>query len=294
MEEQNHTERQLKGYKVIVIVLAVVLAALTIFTIPRISRDRAVKDMLTEQRDTLMNQLSTMIVDFDELQTENDTINANLLIERHRADSLMTRMQQERNWSASRVRELQRELGSLRMVMQGYVRQIDSLNTLATRLANENVEIRREVNTERLRADMAEERVEELDVQVRRGAVILARGIRLLALNNNDREMSRASRSSRLRTDFTLSANELSQPGPRDVYVRIVGPDGYVMADAAGSTFEADGERMSYSAMRTVDYQNTDLPVSVYYNGGGIVSGTYSVAVYLDGQSIGSSEIVLR
>jgi len=294
MEEHDRTEKQLKGYKVIVIVLAVVLAALTFFYFSQVGTLRDSRAILTEQRDTLMNQLSTMIVDFDELQTENDTINANLLVERHRADSLMTRMQQERNWSATRVRELQRELGSLRLVMQGYVRQIDSLNTLATRLANENVEIRREVNTERLRADMAEERVEELDVQVRRGAVILARGIRLLALNNNDREMSRASRSTRLRTDFTLSANELATPGSRDIYVRIVGPDGYVLADAAGSTFEAEGERMSYSAMRTVDYQNADLPVSVYYNGGGIVSGTYSVTVYLDGQSIGNSEIVLR
>jgi hypothetical protein len=294
MEEQNQTEKQLKGYKVIVIVLAVVLAALTFFYVSQIGTLRDSRAIVTEQRDTLMSQLSTMIVDFDQLQTENDTINASLQIERHRDDSLMQRMQQERNWNAARVRDLQKELGSLRLVMQGYVRQIDSLNTLATTLANENVQIRREINTERLRADMAEERADELDVKVRRGAVILARGIRLLALNNNDREMTRASRSSRLRTDFTLTANELAQPGPRDVYVRIVGPDGYVMADAANSTFEADGERMSYSAMRTVDYQNVDLPVSVYYNGGGIVTGTYAVTVYLDGQVIGSNEIILK
>jgi hypothetical protein len=294
MEEQNQTEKQLKGYKVIVIVLAVVLAALTFFYVSQIGTLKDSRAIVTEQRDTLMSQLSTMIVDFDQLQTENDTINASLQIERHRADSLMQRMQQERNWNAARVRDLQRELGSLRLVMQGYVRQIDSLNTLATTLANENVQIRREINTERLRADMAEERADELDVKVRRGAVIIARGIRLLALNNNDREMTRASRSSRLRTDFTLTANELAQPGTRDVYVRIIGPDGYVMADAANSTFEADGERMSYSAMRTVDYQNADLPVSVYYNGGGIVAGTYAVTVYLDGQVIGSNEIILK
>lgn len=294
MEEQNQTEKRVKGYKVIVIVLAVVLAALTFLYISQVRTLKDSRAIVTEQRDTLMNQLSTLIGNYDELQTENDTINANLAVERHRADSLMQRMQQERNWNAARVRELQKELGSLRLVMQGYVRQIDSLNTLATTLANENVQIRREINTERLRADMAEERAEELDVKVRKGAVILARGIRLLALNNNDREMTRASRSTRLRTDFTLTANELAQPGSRDVFVRIIGPDGYVMADAANATFEADGERMSYSAMRTVDYQNVDLPVSVYYNGGGIVSGTYSVTVYLDGQVIGSNEIILK
>jgi hypothetical protein len=279
---------------VIVIVLAVLLAASTVFNISRTKKDKDTKAILTEQRDTLMSQLSTLIGDFDQLQTENDTINANLVIERQRADSLMQRMQQERNWNAARVRDLQKELGSLRLVMQGYVRQIDSLNTLATTLANENVQIRREINTERLRADMAEERAEELDVKVRKGAVILARGIRLVALNNNDREMTRASRSTRLRTDFTLTANELAQPGARDVFVRIIGPDGYVMADATGTTFEADGERMSYSAKRPIDYQNTDLPVNVFYDGGGIVAGKYSVTVYLDGQAIGSNEIILK
>jgi hypothetical protein len=165
---------------------------------------------------------------------------------------------------------------------------------LANKLANENVEYRRQVNTERRRADMAEEMVQELDVKVRRGSLILARNIMLVALNNNNKEVTRANRAARLRTDFVLTANELAQPGERTVYVRIIGPDGYVLANSSNATFEADGERMTYSASRTIDYQNQDLDVYVYYNGGGIAAGKHSVSVYLDGQLIGSNEIILK
>lgn len=292
--EQNPEEKRLKGYKVIVIVLAVVLAALTVMYVLQIGTLKENHAFMTEQRDTLASRLTDMMIDFDDLQTENDTINANLEMERVKADSLMDRLKQERSWNASKIRQYEKELGSLRQIMQGYVRQIDSLNTLAQSLANENVQIRRQINTERMRADMAEERAQELDVKVRKGAVILARNIQLLALNNNDKEVTRANRAARLRTDFVLTANELAQPGSREIYVRIIGPDGYVLANASNASFEADGERLSYSASRTVDYQNRDLPVNVYYNGGGIVAGKYSVAVYLDGQLIGSNEIILK
>lgn len=292
--EQNPTEKRLKGYKVIVLVLAIVLAALTVMYILQIGTLRENRDFMTAQRDTLASRLSTMMVDFDDLQTENDTINANLETERLRADSLMGRMQQERNWNAAKVRQYEKELGSLRQIMQGYVRQIDSLNTLAQNLTQENVRIRGQINTERLRADMAEERASELDVKVRRGAMILARNIQLLALNNNDREVTRANRASRLRTDFVLTANELAQPGDRTVYVRITGPDGYVLANSSNATFEADGDRLTYSASRTVDYQNQDLAVNIYYNGGGIVAGDFTVEVYMDGTLIGNNKIILR
>lgn len=294
MEEQNQTDKTLKGYKIIIIILAVVLAALTFFYFTQVRMLRGSEEELTVQRDTLVSRLSTMMTDFDALQTENDTINKNLDTERMRADSLMTRLKQERSWSYAKVKKYEQQLGILRSIMQGYVKQIDSLNTVNRALASENVEYRKQASTLRLRAETAEERADELDVKVRKGSVILARNINLIAINNSDKEVTRANRASRLRTDFMLTANELAVPGNREVYVRIIGPDGYVLANASNASFECDGERLTYSASRNVDYQNQDLHVNVFYNGGGIVKGKYAVSVYMDGRLIGSNEIILK
>lgn len=45
----------------------------------------------------------------------------------------------------------------MRTVMEGYIHQIDSLNTLNQKLVNENITYRKEITSARLRADMAEE-----------------------------------------------------------------------------------------------------------------------------------------
>ena len=59
-------------------------------------------------------------------------------------------------------------------------------------------------------------------------------------------------------------------------------------------TFEFEGERMSYSAMREVDYQNQDLAVGIYYNSSGLTTGTYRIELYCDGRHIGEAQIAMR
>ena len=142
--------------------------------------------------------------------------------------------------------------------------------------------------------ELAEEKAAELDNKVRVGAVIRARDIRLSALNANSKPVSRIKNAARLRVDFVLTANELATPGEKTVYVRITSPDGYVLTTEAMPTFDFEGERLSYSAMREVDYQNQDLEVGIYYNSTGFAAGAYTVQLFCDGRLIGTSQIAMR
>ena len=58
--------------------------------------------------------------------------------------------------------------------------------------------------------------------------------------------------------------------------------------------FEFEGERLSYSASRDVDYQNEDLNIGIFYTGSGFTAGTYQVQIYCDGFLIGSTELPMR
>jgi hypothetical protein len=106
--------------------------------------------------------------------------------------------------------------------------------------------------------------------------------------------VSRIKNAARLRVDFVLTANELATPGAKTVYVRITSPDGYVLTTEAMPTFDFEGERLSYSAMREVDYQNQDLEVGIYYNSTGFAAGAYTVQLFCDGRLIGTSQIAMR
>ena len=289
-DDQMPDNKAVRGYRIVIIILAVILVALSALYFRIHRQQQAEYVLLEEDRDKIQNDLDSLIVSFDDLKIQNDSIAANL----DEANKLMEQLKNERRLNYAKIRAYEKEVGTLRTVMQGYIRQIDSLNTLNKKLINENVTYRKEISSAKLRAEMAEEKAAELDNKVRVGAVIRARDIRLSALNANSKPVSRIKNAARLRVDFVLTANELATPGEKTVYVRITSPDGYVLTTEAMPTFDFEGERLSYSAMREVDYQNQDLEVGIYYNSTGFAAGAYTVQLFCDGRLIGTSQIAMR
>ena len=288
-------QNSIRGYRIVIIILSVILAALSVLYFSIHRQQMRDNELLQADRDSIQSDLGRLMTDYDNLQISNDSISANLTIERERADSLMTRLKKERSWNLAKIKQYEKEVGTLRSIMKSYVRQIDSLNTLNKKLIKENVSYRKEISSANLRAEMAEEKAAELDNKVRIGAVLRARDISLTALNVNSREVTRVKNASRLRVDFVLSANELAEPGNKAIYVRITSPDGYVLTTEEMPTFEFEGERLSYSAMREVEYDNTkDLDVGIFYTSKGFTAGTYRIQLYCEGRLIGQAEIAMR
>ncbi len=288
-------QNSIRGYRIVIIILSVILVALSALYYGIHRQQMRDNELLQADRDSIQSDLGRLMTDYDNLQISNDSISANLTIERERADSLMTRFKKERSWNLAKIKQYEKEVGTLRSIMKSYVRQIDSLNTLNKKLIKENVSYRKEISSANLRAEMAEEKAAELDNKVRIGAVLRARDISLTALNVNSREVTRVKNASRLRVDFVLSANELAEPGNKAIYVRITSPDGYVLTTEEMPTFEFEGERLSYSAMREVEYDNTkDLDVGIFYTSKGFTAGTYRIQLYCEGRLIGQAEIAMR
>ena len=291
-DPRKGANKSILGYRIVIIILAVILAAITVLYYNIHRQQQADYDLLVIDRDSIQNNLSDLMQDFDDLQLSNDTLSLQMGIERQRADSLMQRLKQERSWSLAKIKQYEKEVGTLRTIMRGYLHQIDSLNTLNKKLIDENVSYRKEITTAQMRAEMAEEKAQELNNKVRQGSVINARGIRMVALNARSKEVSRIKNAERLRVDFTLTANALATPGEKTIYVRILSPDGYVLSSESVPTFEFEGERLSYSASRDVDYQNEDLNIGIFYTGSGFTAGTYQVLIYCVGVLVGSIALI--
>jgi len=289
---RQRDNKSMKGLKIMIIILAVILGGLSVMYFLQV---RNMREDFAVEKELLTDRLTELLGDYDNLLVENDTISRNLETEKFRTDSLLQRLQSERNLSYAKIRDYENQIGYMRTVMEGYIHQIDSLDRINHRLAGDNVSLRTNLAQTQRRADMAEEKASEQDIQLRRGAVVRAREIALIPLNRNDNVVSRARQAAYMRVDLVLVGNELARPGERNVYARIIGPDGYVITESSGSVFDFEGDKITYSAVRhDVDYQNGDTPVSIYYNGGGITAGNYAVSIYMDGHMIGSTEIILK
>ena len=289
-EEQQVDNKAVRGYRIVIIILAVILVALSVVYFNMHREQAAEYALLEEDRTKIQGDLDSLIVSFDDLKIQNDSIAASL----EEANQIMEQLKNERRLNYAKIRAYEKEVGTLRTVMQGYIRQIDSLNNINQKLTKENVSYKKQISTEKLRAEMAEERAAELNNKVRAGAVIRARSITLKTLNNKGKEVTRVKMAARLYVDFALSANDLAEPGNRPVYVCITSPEGYLIANADAATFSFEGEPKVYSAMREVDYDCSDLGVGIYVNGNGFTAGTYHVEIYVDGRLAGANDIALR
>lgn len=289
-DRQETDNKAVRGYRIVIIILAVILVALSLLYFNIHRQQQAEYVLLEQDRNKIQGDLDSLIVSFDDLKIQNDSIAANL----EEANKLMDQLKNERRLNYAKIRAYEKEVGTLRTVMQGYIRQIDSLNTLNKKLVRENISYKKEISTAQLRAEMAEERAEELNNKVRVGSVIRARNITMAALNAKSKEITRVKNAARLSVNFVLAGNELAEPGAKTVYVCITSPDGYVLSTPDAASFSFEGEPKIYSAQRDVDYQNDDLPVKIFYNGSGFTAGTYRVELYTEGRLIGQADVAMR
>lgn len=290
VQVDDSAQKSIRGYRVVIVLLAVILAGISLLYFNLNRQQQHDYELLKIDRDSIQSNLSHLITEYDSLKFANDTIAANL----EKANEMMEQLKRERRWNYAKIKEYEREVGTLRSVMKNYLRQIDSLNSLNKKLVAENVSYRKEISSANLRADVAEERATELQNKVQQGAVLRARDINIVTLNARDKEITRVKAAAALRVDFTISANELAAPGNREVYVCIKSPDGYLLSTESVPTFAYQGGKLGYSASRTVDYQNEDVDVSVYYRGSGFVAGPYKVEIYMDGNKVGSATVPLK
>ena len=283
-------QKSIRGYRIVIIILALILAGVSGLYFALNREQQADMRLLEIDRDSIQSNLTSLIDEYDALQYKNDTISQQLA----KATEMIAQLKNERRLNYNKIKAYQKEVGTLRAVMKNYLRQIDSLNTINKKVIGENVSLRKEISTEKLRADVAEERASELQNKVAQGSVLRARDITLVALNASDKIISRVKNAATLRVDFTVGANELAKAGNRQIYLCITSPVGYLLSTDAMPTFSYQGTNKGFSASREVDYQNEDVDVSIYYKGSGFIPGTYKVAIYMDGNLIGSSEIAVR
>ncbi|MBO7371858.1 MAG: hypothetical protein J6U34_05055 [Bacteroidales bacterium] len=259
-----------------------------------VSKNKIVNDLNIEKAD-LTQEMVELRQEYAELQTANDTLNANLQIEREKVDQLIERFQQTEATNRAQIRQYEKELGTLRSIMKHYIVQIDSLNNLNMALREEASDARREAAENRRQYEDLRSTTDEYARQVAEGSVVKGRGVSLHAINSSAKETDRSSRTEKLRADMFLIENAIAKKGPRRVYIRVKGPDGILLTADDKQLFTCDGEQMIYSESREVDYQGEEVEVSVYFaSPQPFTKGVYTVDAYTTEGKIGSADLLLR
>ena len=299
LERIEREEREKKnrngGLKTATIVLAVAALALAGALAWIWSQKSGLVHELEDEKTELTQQLLNLQNDFENLNSDYESINSQLDTSREQVALLIDKLSKTEATNRAKIRQYEKELGTLRSIMRGYIVQIDSLNTLNKQLTADAAAARKEAAESRQANETLTKQVENLSGQVAAGSVVKGRGLHLTAYNGSDRATDRSSRVTYFVATLTLAQNELAERGPIRVYVRVKDPNGIILLNNSSTDFTMNGETMTASASREVDYEGDDLEVSIYVKEmSDLGKGIYTVEAYTEKTSLGRGELMLR
>ena len=252
---------------------------------------------ISTERNNVKAELEDMLAQYNSLETNNGEIQAELEIEKAKIEDLLKKIK-GKDWS---IHQLKKETETLRTIMKGFVVQIDSLNTINKELRAEKEVVQGELKSEKNKTENLTKENEGLSTKVTIASYIKTSGLKSSGVrvktDNTGKENDRAKKIDKIRTTFTVLKNEITPPGEKWIYVRILSPDGKVLSEKTDDSnkFDFNGVKGLYSVKKSINYQNQEMIVTIDWKKiDEFPVGEYNVEVYADGVDIGKTKFTLK
>ena len=239
-----------------------------------------------------------------------DTYDRLIEMDRSKADSLnkqkaqisqlLNQLNTNKKLSARELFNLKKENEVLRSIMRGYVKQIDSLNTLNVKLNSVLDETNNKLTETTTERDNYKKDSEQKGEQLKKGAKLQAYGFTSEALrmrlNNTTEPTTKAKNVVQMRSSFTVGENQIASSGRKSVYLQIIAPNGEVLQSRSSNVIDTDNGQQGFSDKNDIDYNNQAIDLTIYYDlkGQDIGKGNYKVRIYCEGQLIGTDSFTLK
>lgn len=273
--------------------LAAIVVAALLFVIFRQKHDMAeMVEQMAWEKEELENEYEDLAIQFDGYQgldIRNDSLQDLLSKEQQRVQDLLEELRITKVTNARRIAELKKELATVRTVMAGYVAQIDSLNRTNQRLTVENREYRAQAQQATATARQLQQEKTALSEVVNRASMLEVVDFSVLTLNKSDRKTKIFSAIRKLQISYTIAKNVTAQPGVKQVYIRLVRPDGELLQRDSTCVFQYEGEEVGYSMVRDIEFSGDAYTDTQYWSQEDrYAEGIYNADFFIEGNLVGS------
>lgn len=280
------------GLLVVILAVAVYMLLDTRKNLNVVSADLAEKtEFFRMEKDSLEGELRNIYFRYDTLETNSIELQADMQMQQEKIEKLIAIQRDD----AYKIRMYRKEMETIRTVLRSYIVQIDSLNLQNQELMAENKQLKntsRRLSSEKEQLEKDKTQLEEIKSLA---TSLQVSDIDLVLLSKRDKPTSRIRSATKVRVDFTIRANKVTPAGEKAIYLRLIRPDKVVLGSPDLEMIVLGEEQIPASASRTITYENTDLPVSIFWtNDGEIVPGEHIVELYSEGELIGNASFILK
>jgi len=301
MAENNQSKDKNKRLVLILGVLLGISIIGNIYLVTRTStaesqvvEERAQVDSLNAFKRSLENDFQAMTYELDQFKGKN--IQLDSLLEKAGIDITKQKMQIERLIKENKdIGLLKRQLAEMKVIRDGYREQIDQLIKENKELKFANINLSNEV-------DNLNKTTKDLNQKVELASVLRAESIDVKTMREKGRGKlevtEKAKRVSKINTSFVIAENKVAPKGTREVVLRILKPDGYVLSDAnngSGQFTKDDGRSSEYTMRKRVEYNNTRTEIDFEWDQlEELKAGLYISEIYVDGKMMGNYKFDLK
>lgn len=259
-----------------------------------------VKEQVIVERESIKDDLLQLQKDYNNLQTNDKALQAEIEAKKAEIAQLLEDAEKHKG-DAYVISKLKKETETLRQIMRGYVRTIDSLGTLNKNLIVEKDNVLKELDNEKGKITNLNKEKEELQSTIQKGSIlscfnVVAKAVKFKSGGKKESETSKASRAEKIKVSFTLGENKIARSGEKTVFVRIVTPDGKEMAKNYDENYRFTFNKSSgyFAGKESLNYANAEISGVTYCEGQGeMVPGNYIIEISCDGVVIGSTNLRL-
>lgn len=261
---------------------------------------KTVTETIIVERDNVKLDLVNLKKEFEGLVAKDAIMQKDIDEKKARIEELIKEAEKHKGDSYI-IAKLRKETESLRDIMKGFVRTIDSLNTMNINLVAEKKTVLKQLDKEKEKQDVLVKEKEELKSTIAKGSILTCFNINAKAVffrrgGKKEVETSKARKMQKIKVTFSLGENKIAKPGEKTVFIRVLTPDGKEMAKSYDDSYKFTFNKSNgyFAGKETLNYANVEITGVTYCEGQGeFVPGNYQVEITCDGTVIGSSNLKL-
>jgi len=200
-----------------------------------------------------------------------------------------------------KYQSIKEEIENAQRIAYEAQQEVEKLKKLVTQLDTINRKLKYKLNEKDDTIDNLKQTQTQMAEKIAEASVLQAESIQVDAVNAKGKERTggeyRLKNLDLLRVTFTLGENKVAQKAAKDIYLRIIEPDGSALFDLStgGGSFLADNKEIFYTEKQTILYNGGGERVSyTYKKGTPYKKGTNRVEIYCEGQKIGEGSFTLK
>lgn len=261
-------------------------------------------------------KLYTVALQKENLQIEVDRIEAELdQIKNQSEEALPDNIQQEEQAARLIIEDLRKSLenasiteaqlqtareqiNQLKLNVNNIKSNVDELRMQNELLKKENEELNNEIEAKRTEVEKLKEDNSNLNSKIGVASSIKVSNIHVNGIERNRKGVigleTKAKRVEDLQIKFTIADNPLAKKGNKDVFVRVIDPQGNLIA-ANNNVFFIHGDKLQYTFKEVISFTNKGEEYEFYWRDADkFKKGAYTILLYADDAIMGRSSLVLK